>query len=506
MRLKKCSLKKLKKISYQRKLVIYGATEFLNQLCRKIGIEESILYVIDNNPYLWGTQKLFGKKEILIQSPEALRAYGQTDFQLVIAAPYYEDIYRQMKEILNEDSCQNDIYFCQSPEDRNLSQFRFLFKHRKLKDRIVFRSGPEIGSGDWDYKDNARALFEYMVDHHYNDNYELIWMVGIPALLKPLKRIKNVRIVSYEWEKSRNPYRRFLYQSILYTSKFFFTTDACRWLRFCRKEQVIINLWHGCGFKARMNQTEPTGTHYNYMTVNSPLYAQIHADIYGCRLDQMLITGLAKQDLQFRNRVERIEKILKIDQKNKFILWLPTFRSKSFHTETGLPFLKRKEDLEWLDQQLVQKNIILAIKQHPSQPHTVRSEWRFQNIKIWNEADVDHLGIQLNELFIYTDALISDYSSAAVDYMLLDKPIAFTVDDWGEYEKNRGFVLNPIFDYLPGKLLSNRADLEIFINEIKEGIDSSAKKRRELMKQMHLYRDGGNCARILRSVGLEKRR
>ena len=50
------------------------------------------------------------------------------------------------------------------------------------------------------------------------------------------------------------------------------------------------------------------------------------------------------------------------------------------------------------------------------------------NIVILSNEQLYHMDIQTNEILMHADALISDYSSVAVDYLLLDRPIAFTLD------------------------------------------------------------------------------
>ena len=104
--------------------------------------------------------------------------------------------------------------------------------------------------------------------------------------------------------------------------------------------------------------------------------------------------------------------------------------------------------------------------------------------------------IPVNRLLGDADALISDYSSAAVDYMLLDRPMAFTLDDVEEYEQSRGFVFENIKEQLPGKEVYSFEDLCGFVREIGEGVDSVSVKRRQLINVMHKYQDDHNCRRI----------
>ena len=55
-----------------------------------------------------------------------------------------------------------------------------------------------------------------------------------------------------------------------------------------------------------------------------------------------------------------------------------------------------------------------------------------------DDTDLEQADVQLYETLSFVDALITDYSSVAIDYLLMDRPIAFTLDD---YEKYRAYTL-----------------------------------------------------------------
>ena len=61
----------------------------------------------------------------------------------------------------------------------------------------------------------------------------------------------------------------------------------------------------------------------------------------------------------------------------------------------------------------------------------------------WKFMTQRHLkkGLSVYALLRNADALITDYSSAYFDYMLLNRPIAFTVEDIEEYRKRSGFCI-----------------------------------------------------------------
>ena len=94
-------------------------------------------------------------------------------------------------------------------------------------------------------------MFEYLVENGCNEKYELVWYVHNPDDFPEIRKIKNVRFVSYDWEESDDYEQYFAYFENLLTAKFLFTTDAYWWMRYCRADQVRGQLWHGYGYKSR---------------------------------------------------------------------------------------------------------------------------------------------------------------------------------------------------------------------------------------------------------------
>ncbi|WP_018305802.1 CDP-glycerol glycerophosphotransferase family protein [Desulfitobacterium hafniense] len=512
MKLKKRTLKQLTSMRPKKPWIIYGCNEWSKQVLTEAGIVSEVAYLIDENSYLWGTLQQIGENEFRIDSPKLLATLDVFDYHILIAAAYHELLYENLQKILGADK-PLQIYYCQADEDIKLSRFKPLFTKFKVKNRIVFRSGPERGGDYWDYADNARALFEYMTENQYNDKYELIWAVEDVSKYRYLEKIKNVKVISYRDAQANNLLKAFVYQYYLYTAKFFLFTETCIWLRFHRKDQILINLWHGCGFKNRKSKTEPTGPHYDFMTVTSQMYADIHADIFGCRKEQMLITGLAKEDWVFHPVDGKLADLLNIKDCRKYIVWLPTFRktingmerlSEDYAlSETELPILETFECLREIDGWLEDHDIFIVIKLHPIQAYS-RQDQYYNNIKVMTHDEFMKYNIPINRLLAKTDALITDYSSVAVDYMLLDKPIAFTLDDLDEYESGRGFIFDHLIDFLPGKTLYTKDDFLLFLHEIAKGIDNSKDQRHELFKVMHKYGDDNNCQRILDLTGISR--
>ena len=101
----------------------------------------------------------------------------------------------------------------------------------------------------------------------------------------------------------------------------------------------------------------------------------------------------------------------------------------------------------------------------------------------------------MKTIILSRDALITDYSSIAVDYLLLDKPIAFTLDDYEEYKQLRGFVFKDALAYMPGHHVFETDQLEAFFDDICAGNDRYRDDRRRLMPRMQNPTDS-YCRRI----------
>ena len=109
--------------------------------------------------------------------------------------------------------------------------------------------------------------------------------------------------------------------------------------------------------------------------------------------------------------------------------------------------------------------------------------------------------VNLYELLAKTDALLTDYSSVAIDYLLLDRPMGFILTDFDEYEKARSWCYDNVKDYMPGHHIYKKEDLNQFISDVAEGKDpyrdARAKVRPELQTESESY-----CKDILDHFGI----
>jgi len=508
-RLTKANIDKIK----DKGIICYEKSEtYLRELCTKFPLTDRIQQIIDDYKRNQGIFS-FGGRELPVTDSFELAQIDFNENIILITSDYFMEAY--------ETLCQNEavtekidiVYYFINLETEYELDYREKYKEKELENLIIFRSGPHASAyvKGMDFSDNARALFEYMLKNRCNDKYKLVWLVKDPSDFRRYDKVRNVSFLSFDWSVSENKGERDKYYEALCLAKYLFMTDAYGFARNCRPDQVRVQLWHGCGFKTRVNFVR-CEKRYEYTTVISDLYAEIHQKIYGLNRKQILVTGYAKEDWLFSKISKDYKKLLNIPDARKYIYWLPTFRSTEKNlsilneyellSDTGFSVVNTWDKMERVNELLKRENMVLVIKLHPFQNRKKTSAITYSNIAIIDNEKLFELDIQVNELLGTADALISDYSSAAVDYMLLDRPMAFLLDDVEEYESSRGFVFENFKDWLPGMEVFCFEDLLVFLREVSGDRDSTKGKRHVLLGKMHKYRDNNNCKRILEALSI----
>jgi CDP-glycerol glycerophosphotransferase (TagB/SpsB family) len=243
---------------------------------------------------------------------------------------------------------------------------------------------------------------------------------------------------------------------------------------------------------------------FTYLVTCSEYYRGIMKRCFNCSDNQIMIAGQPRCDRLFFDLPETDEKIRK--GAKKLFVWFPTYRLTE---DWPFPLLTR-DDMHQLDEKLGAAGNRMIIKLHPLQayePDENNEEEqinKFKNIEIYQESDMKDLGVNIYDMSRAADALITDYSSIYFDYLLLNRPMAFTVDDIGKYGRERGFLLDSPKDYMPGELINNAEEFNKFIDDVSADLDEYAGDRARVNDLINTYKDGNNCQRMLNKVGICK--
>ena len=155
-----------------------------------------------------------------------------------------------------------------------------------------------------------------------------------------------------------------------------------------------------------------------------------------------------------------------------------------------------REEVSRLNETLQKLEMFLIVKPHPMDAKAFDNVSGFSNIMTVTNTMLVEAGVQLYELMAETDALLSDYSSVVIDYLMLQKPVVMVMSDMREYESSRGFVFDNIRDYLPGPIITNAKSLINYFVESDRIDEQWEEKRNRLSKIFHDNLDGNSCERV----------
>ena len=253
-----------------------------------------------------------------------------------------------------------------------------------------------------------------------------------------------------------------------------------------RSRKPLINLWHGDGPK----DVRPDGTlsaliPSTYLVGSTALFSAHQAQAFEVPPNRLLLTGNPRTDQLWHDVDARALRALGIT--GPFVVWMPTFRrtravgAVRSWSETG-DETSTIDELGPLREGLARRGLQLVVKAHPMDADR-RSTPGAVSVA---ESELVAAGVSLYELLGQSAGLVTDYSSVWVDYLLLDRPIAFWIPDRASY--GRGLVPPDVLDWLPGE----SADLSVdpfrdFLTDLDAGGDVGRDLRRTVADRIGLH-------------------
>lgn len=348
------------------------------------------------------------------------------------------------------------------------------------------------------FRDNVAYIYDYMISEKYNEKYQIIRSQNesyggvIPT---NVKIVSNVRAIKY-YLRAGHVFYAFGKLPI-----------------YPAKNQKVVQMWHGSPFKGgdirekkeSMHKSEKS--YYTNVLSASPIFVERWMEEFNCNKDNISICGHPRTDVMLKPYTKSE---LGITEK-KMILWMPTFRKSKIlgyndveNNDSLVPILKGIEDFTALNEFLKKRSCRIIIKLHPMQDVENYKNLELTNIELLSQNLFISRGYDLYRLISSADALITDYSSVFYDFMLMDRPIGFTEDDFEEYKDGRGFsVDNPDY-FRAGHKMKTLADVENFLQDVCDDNDIWKEKRGEVNKASNYYRDFQNCKRALEIGGIMK--
>ena len=283
---------------------------------------------------------------------------------------------------------------------------------------------------------------------------------------------KNTQLVKFE---------SYSYYKALTKAKYWIVNSNTRAFLKPGKKHVFVQTWHGTPLKKIGCDIRCTGnamTKYEniqkiydgeaekitYMISPSQYCTEKFISAFDLKKfgkeDAVLTVGYPRNDYLFKftdDECKNIKLKLNIPMDKKVILYAPTFRDNKYSAKDGfkiqnfMNFDKMRDKLG--------ENCVILFRAH----YFISGRIDFSKYAgfVYDVSNVE----DVNELYVISDILITDYSSVFFDYANLKRPIIFYMYDYEEYKNElRDFYID--VNELPGRIVRDE-------NELADAIEGS---------------------------------
>ena len=335
------------------------------------------------------------------------------------------------------------------------------------------------------FSGNLRSLFIYMYENKDKHDYKITWCTSSKKTYAELKE-KNYPVI----------FHNTLVKYYLLRAEHIIQDSTYGWLI---GNFSIVQLWHGNGFKhvALLDKTV-TEKRLKALREVYPQYKMIAASsvkdkqfmISSFENENVYVVGSPKNDVFFRedNLSEQLKSKYGLAEFDKIYSYTPTYRDSGVFNPFDIIFW------EQLQTWLIVNNAVFVIKKHPwDKEFNVPAT--FSNIKdLTNEIS------DVQELLLFTDVLISDYSAIVTDFALTAKPMLFYFYDYSEYISLRDFYYE-LDEVLPGPFINDSESLLSAIKDLSWFDEVSyQEKYAKFVATFHQYVDGNSSKRVLEQI------
>ena len=352
----------------------------------------------------------------------------------------------------------------------------------------VFGSGSGVGEG-------ALALLEYAAGR----GHEPIWLTGSASEDAAAETLG----IRHARKTSARGFRLTLRAGVIIVTHGFGDVN-----RFAARGAFVVQLWHGIPLK-RIQLDSPvtfasriprlgailrnayrrSASAISLLPAASEVSARRLRSAFGLPAQRVLVTGDPRDDVVItRTRAEAREALAAVigALPNEVILYAPTWRD-------GEPDPAVPTDHEWaeLEAWLSRRDAVLVVRPHP---HSVGDYRAGERVRLLTSREVR----DITPLLPAVDVLVTDYSSIAYDFALLDRPIAYLAPDVAGYTRTRG-LYEPYRQFSGGTEVETWGALLALLDDPTRVAELRSHATR-IAEQHHAFRDGANTARVYEAI------
>ena len=344
------------------------------------------------------------------------------------------------------------------------------------------------------YSCNSKYFFLFL-QKKYGDKYKYVWKLEDDTRTIPgAKVVKNHTLFSF--------------LEIL-TSKYIVTNNDFMWWVPLRKDQIMLETWHGGGAYKRVGSYEQWTlpklwdqklnarqvTHY---ISSSRKFTEVQAPSKWIPQDKFINTGMPRNEIFFYpDRVEELQQKVSVHfglkPDARVVLYAPTYRGLTGYKEGGQD-VKVTPDYKRMLSSLEQKyggSWVLFFRSHyfdsglkEQLPDSVVDATKYEDMQ---------------ELLCAADVLVTDFSSSMWDFGLTKKPCFLFAPDLQQYIAGRGFYTDP-FTW-PFPMAQNDDELAYNILNFDQAAYEKALDKH--YSDFGSYENKDACAKVCQAIGIK---
>lgn len=360
-----------------------------------------------------------------------------------------------------------------------------------LEDKIVIESHN-------DFDCNGGAFYDWLIANGYNKRIKIVWRLYHKPPADLPDNVSCVPVYGPSWKKAW----------ALCTAKWL--TADCVVADKVRDDQVSLYMTHGIFGLKNAHGLLNVPPSVDYVLSPSPAMDETIEWYRGVDKSHTELVHVGFPELDRLYCVEHSANYEPVDAKGlKTVLWMPTFRQGASYARNdadgsypyGVPLVNTRQDLELLGRELESSGVHLIIKLHPRQDLSHISCGMPSEITFLTGEDVRNARLDNYDLMLDADAMISDYSGAVFEYLVLDRPIAFVLADLEQYRL--GLVPNAE-RYMAGEKVMDFDGLLAFIRDVGKGLDTNRGKRESFLRWFYRPSDAHSCERVADLFGIAR--
>lgn len=283
------------------------------------------------------------------------------------------------------------------------------------------------------------------------------------------------------------------------------------WPAFFRKAdgQVLLQTWHGTPLKRichdfndhflpdyqrYLTMLDRESASWDYLISPNGFSSPVFRGAFAYN-GEILETGYPRNDAIVRadsSRRERVRSSYGIPEDTKVVLYAPTWRANVFVGQPG-----RYKRVLYLDStragEALGKDYIILVRGHSKTFAHGMSAVGSNVVDVTDYPDI-------NDLYLASDVLVTDYSSVMFDFAITQKPILFLTPDLVSYrDVIRGFYFD--FDEVaPGPLLNTTDEVVEALQNL-DALSVQYQRRYEAFRSKFTsLEDGGASSRVVEAV------